>query len=104
MRIFQVARHPTRAVRTALLALLLALGLNAFAHAGHSHESVGSATAALHTGCGYCATFTGLADAPRAVSFAPLAPYNEPPSTAARPAASLRRILTAVSARGPPHA
>ncbi|MBC7984771.1 MAG: hypothetical protein H7Y02_13065 [Candidatus Obscuribacterales bacterium] len=66
MRLFELARHPTRSIRIAILALLLAFGVNALAHASHNH----SANTTTHTvACGYCATFGGMADAPAHPAF-----------------------------------
>ena len=67
MHLFRHARQPTAAIRLALAAMLLALGLNTFAHANHSHDDGPGAATVLHAkACGYCSTFGALADAPRA--------------------------------------
>jgi hypothetical protein len=65
MRLFHLARKPTAAIRIALIAALLGLGLNAYAHASHHHDGT-VAAAALHAkACGYCSTFDALGDAPQ---------------------------------------
>jgi hypothetical protein len=71
--------HPTRLIRSALLALALMLGANAIAHAEHDH----TAQTATHTAaCGYCVTFGGLADSP---AQAPLL-FTQPAAPALRAA------------------
>ncbi len=60
MRLFDLARRPTRLIRLAILAWMLAFGVNALAHAAHSHSAASEIAA-----CGSCLTFAGIADAPR---------------------------------------
>jgi hypothetical protein len=64
MRPFHLARRLPRWLRVALAGLLIAFALNSIAHVAHRHEAT-SASVAHALACGYCATFGGLADAPR---------------------------------------
>jgi hypothetical protein len=63
MRTFKLARRLPQFLRVALAGLLVAFALNSIAHVTHRHDSSASVTHSL--ACGYCATFGGLADAPR---------------------------------------
>ena len=63
MSTFRLARRPPRWLHAAFAALLVAFALNSIAHVTHRHDASASVTHSL--ACGYCATFGGLADAPR---------------------------------------
>ena len=64
MSAFLLARRPPQWLRVAIAGLLLAFSLNSIAHVTHRHET--PAASVTHSlACGYCATFGGLADAPR---------------------------------------
>src|SRR5262245_20958399 len=103
MRLFRLARRPAIAIRIALLGMLLALGLNTFAHASHSHDDLTAAAATLHAkACGYCSAFGALTDAPR--TGAP-ALWKTLLSLVASPAVDhlvAVRIVTSTQPRAPP--
>jgi hypothetical protein len=102
MQLFRLVRHPTRAIRIALLGLLLAFGLNAFAHSNHQHDNDGVGTTTVHAACGYCATFTPFIDAKQSspVDVVALeAPFSSPVSETAL---VVRPTASAIQPRGPP--
>jgi hypothetical protein len=97
-----LARHPTRAIRIALLSLLFALGLNSFAHANHVHDT--DVSAAQHAAfCGYCSTFAGVIDAPGVSSLAATPPLVLLLATVFLGVAVHRRTSYSACPRGPPH-
>lgn len=61
---FDLARRPPQWLRVVLAAVLLGFALNSIAHVAHQHDAT-AASAAHSLACGYCASFGGLADAPR---------------------------------------
>jgi hypothetical protein len=72
MRIFDLARTPPAWLRVALVAVLLAFALDSVAHVVHRHDDSVKTSLSTHgPACGYCASFDGLADAPRH-QYAPL--------------------------------
>jgi hypothetical protein len=64
MRTFELARRLPQWLRIVLAGLLVAFALNSIAHVTHRHDAT-SAQLTHKLACGYCATFVGLADAPR---------------------------------------
>lgn len=105
MRLFHLARYPTRAIRIALFAMLLALGLNAIAAGSHHHEDdlVGTSTSAHPLGaCGYCATFGALGGSPSPIVIQSSQPSLVFVATALVAVAIVRRIATSAIPRGPP--
>lgn len=65
MRVFMLARRPPQWLRVAFAALALAFALNSIAHVTHEHDAAPVVSAFHNLACGYCASFGGLADAPR---------------------------------------
>src|SRR5688572_20446387 len=98
MHLFKLSRHSTRAIRIALVAMLLALGLNSIAHASHRHDSTNSATSALHaSACSYCATFGSLADAPHSPAVGSITGFLVLFAAAFLSAAIVRRTATSAN-------
>jgi hypothetical protein len=62
MRLFALARHPTRCVRIALAVLLLAFAADTIAHQTHTHDA--KQTQGHAAACGLCVAFNHLSDAP----------------------------------------
>ena len=109
MKLFALARHPTRAIRIAFAALLLAFGLNAIAHVSHRHQSdiaddmATTGTSTLHTtACGYCATFGSLADTPHPPALDAIAQTVALFASVFFTAAIVRRTATSANPRAPP--
>jgi hypothetical protein len=104
MHVFRLAKSPSRALRAAFLALLLSLGLSAVAHAGHTHDAAAGAATVLHTACGYCAAFTGYADAPRLTILAPRVELHAHRVEINADDAIVSPLVSSASPRGPPQA
>jgi hypothetical protein len=101
MSTFRLARRPPRWLHAAFAALLVAFALNSIAHVTHRHDASASVTHSL--ACGYCATFGGLADAPRhylsSADFALSHVFVAAESAVDIPV----RVRTSARPRAPPH-
>jgi len=62
MRLIELARRPPTWLRIAFAGLVVAFMLNSIAHVTHRHEANAGTTAHV-VACGYCLSFSGLADA-----------------------------------------
>ena len=104
MHFFQLARNPTRAIRIAFVAMLLALGLNAIAHASHWHDdtTVGTTMAQHASACGYCVTFGSLVDAPQSPAIDTVENFLVLFAAVFSSAAIVRRTATSANPRAPP--
>jgi hypothetical protein len=100
MRIFQLVRKPPQWLRVALAGLLLAFAINSIAHAAHTHET--TVAPAMHTACGYCATFGSVSDAPVYAQSLPIPTLTLIESSDPHETLVARRPASSAQARAPP--
>jgi len=68
-RLIELARRPPSWLRIAFAGLVLVFVFSSTAHITHQHEAIPGI--AVHTACGYCLSFDGLADVRLHRAFAP---------------------------------
>jgi hypothetical protein len=89
-------------LRTALASLLMVFVLATAAHFAHLHEPASDHAPAAHHVCGFCASFSGAADAPRDIAIATGVATVSALISLATPAPPNRFLRTAARPRAPP--